>query len=117
MSSPAEAVQALYRALGSWQAVADLCQHGRKRRHSAGYYQQVATGRIRNPSKATLAGIARAPALAERLLKRDFSRSARFGLTVEHSIGVEANLWRIAKSLTWDKWAKMADELMRERYG
>ena len=112
MPSPAEAVQALRDEGRTWQAVADLCQHGRKRRHSAGYYQQVATGRIANPSKATLAGIARAPALAERLLKRDFSRSARFGLTVEHSIGEKLRSVKIARGWTWDRTLLEAADLM-----
>ena len=112
MTSPAELVAALYRALGTWQEVADLCQYGRKRRHSAGYYQQVATGKIANPSKATLAGIARAPALAERLLKRDFSRSARFGLTVERSIGERLRESKDARGWTWDETLRNAAELM-----
>jgi len=37
-------VTALYTKLEGWQAVADAC-NGADLAHSAGYYQQVATGR------------------------------------------------------------------------
>ena len=112
MPAPAEAVLALYRALGTWQRVADVCQYGRKRRHSAGYYQQVATGRIVNPSKATLAGIARAPESAERLLKRDFSKDTRKTTHVFFDDFVAGNRERIRLGLTWPEMV----HLWREKY-
>jgi hypothetical protein len=65
-------VRALYDVLGTWQAVADACNNGTQ--HSAGYFQQVARGRIRKPGAATAAGIERATECPESLLKCDFSR-------------------------------------------
>ncbi|HUT58875.1 MAG TPA: hypothetical protein VNA25_13595 [Phycisphaerae bacterium] len=115
MTDAARLVKAL-RAGRTWQRVADLCNDGTGILHSAGYYQQVATGRIQEPSAETLAGIVRAPALAERLLKCDFSRVARFGLVVEHSRGLATNQWRKSRGLKWDQWFQEADELMREKY-
>ena len=116
MTDDAALVTAL-RAGRTWQRVADLCQYRRKRRHSAGYYQQIATGRIRNPSAETLAGIVRAPALAERLLKSHFSREARWGLCCRRSLGLELSKMKKRHNWTWDQLLEKALDLMRERYG
>ena len=72
MTDYAALVMALYDELGRWQAVADACNNGT--RHSAGYYQQIAKGRIRKPAAATAAGIEQATECPESLLKCDFSR-------------------------------------------
>jgi len=112
MSSPAEAVQALYRALGSWQRVADTCNDDTEVCHSAGYYQQVATRRIRKPSEATRAGITRALVSAERLLKRRLAREARGGLAVRLTTRERLRSVKDANGWTWDETLQSAAELM-----
>ena len=112
MPSPAEAVAALYRALGTWQAVADACNDGTGASHSAGYYQQVATRRIRKPSEATRAGITRALVSVERLLKRRLAREARGGLAVRLTTRERLRESKDARGWTWDRTLLEAAELM-----
>ena len=115
MTDYAELVRGLYDALGTWQAVADACNNGT--RHSAGYYQQIAKGRIRKPGVSAVEGIERAVASAETLLKRPWEREARYGFTILRCIGVRIASWRKAHGMTMNEWAEKAQELMEERYG
>ena len=109
----ADLVLSLYRALGTWQAVARVC-NGKALHHSAGYYQQVATGRIRKPSAATVAGIERAAACPVPLLKRDFSNAPRFGFTVTYALGERLRSAKIARGCTWDVLLGEAVQLLEE---
>jgi len=90
-----EAVRALYAELGTWQAVADCCNR-QTLRHSAGYYQQIATGRIKEPSEPARLGIEAAPETLERLLKRDFSKlSCRAGaVSIPNRVSADGVLMR-----------------------
>ena len=111
-------VQALYAELHTWQAVADAC-NGDNLSHSAGYYHQVATGRIQTPSAETCAGIERAPAFHQTLLKRDFSKDMRKKVHVwndDHAAGV---LERARIEATWPEmmhlWRLAYDEKEMKR--
>lgn len=116
MPTPAEMVAALYDRLGRWQAVADACSDGGGVAHSAGYYQQVASGRIKNPAKATLERIVWATESPLTLLKRDFSRTPRYGFTARRKLGLRVTEWRNAHGLTFNEWMKAAQELMENHY-
>ena len=56
MTDYAAMVTALYRKLGRWRLVAEACNDGAA--HSAGYYQQIARGRIKTPDARTAERIA-----------------------------------------------------------
>ena len=113
MTDYAALVRVLKARLGTWQAVADACNDGTLR-HSAGYYQQVAIGRIRKPEAAEAN---KRTAVAETPLKCPRTRDARYSLTVRRSRGLAVNRWRIGHELEWDEWMEKAHELMQERYG
>ena len=110
-------VAALYAHLGRWQAVADAC-NGDNLSHSAGYYYQVASGRIQMPSIEACAGIERAPAFHQTLLKRDFSKDMRKKVHIwddDHAAGA---LERARIGATWPEvmhlWRLAYDERRRE---
>jgi hypothetical protein len=109
---PAALVTALKAKLRTWQAVADACNNGT--RHSAGYYQQVASGRIRKPRAATVAGIRRAVASAETLLKCPVRGFDCGGLTLRRDLWQRARDWKNARNLTWDEWAERAQAALEE---
>ena len=113
------AVKALYDELGGWKEVANAC-NGADLTHSAGYYQQVATGRIKKPNAETRLGIENAPEYQESLLKSRFSKDTRktvHPFDADHAAG---NLERIERGLTWPQmiheWRK-SHALMRREYG
>ena len=110
-----EQVQALYASLHTWQRVADACNGG-KLTHGPGYYYQIATGRIREPSEEVRLGIERAPAFHLSLLKCDFSTNTHGGLTIRRPLWLAIREWKIAHSMTWDQWHEKADWLMRREY-
>ena len=107
-------VMALYTELGTWQAVADAC-NGTNLTHSAGYYQQIATGRIQTPSADTRAGIAGAPTFQQSLLKCDFSKDRRKTVHLYDDDHAAGNLERLRTGATWPavvhSW-RLAHELM-----
>jgi hypothetical protein len=105
-------VSALYDELGTWQAVADACNNGTQ--HSAGYFQQVARGRIRKPGAATAAGIERAVASAETLLKCPRTREARGGLTCRRSTWLKLRSAKNRRGATWDELLEEAVKLLEE---
>ena len=113
MTDAAELVAALYAKLGTWQAVADAC-NGKALRHSAGYYQQVAVGRIAKPSKATRAGMVSATESQESLLKRAEMRVPRGGIVVQRSLWLRLQAVRLRESWTWDELLERALELLEE---
>jgi len=66
-ASLSQQVQELYAMLGRWRLVAKAC-NTKRAKHSPGYYQQVASGRIKKPSPETIVGIENAPAIAAAIL-------------------------------------------------
>ena len=86
MTDAAALVKAL-RDGRTWQRVADLCNDGTGMHHSAGYYQQVATGRIQEPNDATRQAITQAA--SNRLL-----RAGTYGFAHQHrDIGRYKHTW------------------------
>ena len=100
--SIAELVRKLYRVHGRWQAVADAC-NSNGTEHSAGYYQQIATGRIKHPADAVCKGIERAITSAETLLKCRLRRVPRGGLTIRRDLWEKLRRRRVERGLTWDE--------------
>jgi len=100
MTDYAVLVQALYDVLGGWQLVADACNGG-KLAHSAGYYQQIATGRIKTPSTETRAGIEGAPEFQQSLLKSRFSKDGRKTAHLHDEDHAAGNLERERTGATW----------------
>lgn len=117
MTNIAALVRTLYDRLGKWQAVADACNDGNGVDHSAGYYQQVESGRIQKPSKATLSRIVQATESPETLLKCDFSKNTRYGFTARRKLGLRVTAWRNAHGLTFNEWMEAAQDLMEKHYG
>jgi len=108
-------VMALYAELGTWRAVASVC-NGANLTHSAGYYQQVAVGRIKTPSAETRAGIDAAPAFQQSLLKSHFSKDTRKTVHLSDNDHRAGNLERIRIDATWPEMVHLwraAYELMR----
>lgn len=103
MTDAAALVRALYQRLGRWQRVADAVNAADGVEHSAGYYWQVASGRIERPSDATVASIKAATESPERLLKSNFSKKSRFGLTVDRNVGLRLRSVKIRNGWTWDE--------------
>lgn len=118
MTDYAALVTALYAELGRWQAVADAC-NGTALTHSAGYYYQVATGRIKKPSVETCVGIERAPVFHQALLKRDFSKDTRKKVHVWDSDHAAGSVERERTGITWPAvihlW-RQSHDLMRREY-
>ena len=116
MSDYGTLVTALYARLGTWQAVATACNDG-ELHHSRGYYQQVASGRIRKPSAETCAGIENAPESLERPLTSNVSKRQRgnvsFSIDTRRGIGEIRN----AQGLTWAELGDIVLEMLQERYG
>jgi hypothetical protein len=104
-------VSALYRRLGTWQRVAEACNDGRLH-HSRGYYQQIASGRIQQPSEAARAGITSASESHERLLTCDVSKDTRKTVHISDACFTAGNLERKRLGLTWPEmvasWRKDA---------
>jgi len=93
-------VMALYADLGTWRAVSVAC-NGANLTHSAGYYQQVAIGRIKTPSAETRAGIAAAPMFQQSLLKSHFSKDRRKTVHLSDNDHEAGNLERRRIGVTW----------------
>ena len=105
MPSPAEAVAALYRALGTWQAVADACNDGRD--YSRTYYWRIARGTL-PASAGTAENIAREVTLVTSPRMRDTRKTVHL-CSDDHEAG---NLERIRLGLTWPEMV----HLWREKY-
>lgn len=100
MNDLAEQVLALYATLGKWRLVAKAC-NWRRMRHSPGYYQQISTGRIKNPPDNVIAGIAYAPQLAEQILSASQRRDTRRTVHIYPEEQIAGNMERNELGLTW----------------
>ena len=108
-------VAALREELGIWQAVADAC-NGDALTHGAGYYHQIESGRIKNPSKQAKEGIRLAVASAKTLLKLPRLRAQRGGLVCRLSLRAELQKLRKRKCWTWDQTLDEALVLLLDKY-
>lgn len=114
MTDYAALVTALYKSLGRWQKIANECSNRGATYHSAGYYQQIATGRIKHPDSDTATAIERTVG--------DFSaisasrrRAARRGLVVCPSVFARLESAKIARGgVTWDALLERAATLLEE---
>ena len=108
-------VAALKDELFTWQGVADLC-NGDTLKHSPGYYHQIESGRIKNPSNAAKDGIRTAVVSAKTLLKLPRLRPPRGGLVCRLSLRDELQKLRKRKNWTWDQLLDEALKLLLEKY-
>ena len=98
-----ELVQALYRELHTWRAVATAC-NGDTLTHGPGYYHQIATGRIGTPSEEVRAGIELAPVWLERLLTRDVSKAPRRNVSFSSQLWDDMQAMRRDLGESWEEF-------------
>jgi hypothetical protein len=101
---------ALYEHYGRWQRVANACSKHGAAYHSAGYYQQIATGRIKTPDDATsqsLACVFSAFSAPRRI-------ATRRGLAVSPCVFDRLESAKIARAVTWDALLERAATLLEE---
>ena len=114
MTTLANAVTMLYSILGRWQRVANECMARGASLHSAGYYQQIARGRIKQPDVATAEAIRRTEC--------DFSafsatrtRVARKNVSVSLDVAARLEAAKSARGdVTWDALLDEAAGLLEE---
>lgn len=99
-ASLSQQVQELYAMLGRWRLVAKAC-NTKRAKHSPGYYQQVASGRIKNPSPQTIVGIENAPAIAAAILSAPKYVDTRKTVHLYQEDLDSGNEERIRLGLTW----------------
>jgi len=116
MTDAAALVEALYQHFHRWQDVADAC-NGKRLDHSRGYYQQVASGRIRKPSAETCAQIERALESPERLLTSNVSKRPRGNVSFSIDTRQELREIKTARGWTWVELGDLVLEMLRDRYG
>jgi hypothetical protein len=112
----AKAVTRLYRILGRWQRVANECAARGATPHSAGYYQQIARERIKQPNAATAKAIF--------LTDCDFSsfsatktRATRRGLSVTPDVFDRLVAAKSVRGdITWNELFAEAASLLESRY-
>jgi len=97
-----EQVQALYERLGRWRWVAKAC-NARKLHHSYGYYQQIASGRIKNPNAAAIAGIEFAPTYADTMVTAPKKRELRGTIVITRSLWIELQKERLRMGWSWNE--------------
>jgi len=110
MTDAARLVAAL-RAGRTWQQVADLCNDGTGILHSAGYYQQVATGRIQEPNAATREAITQAASIFSSF-SASRTQDTRKTVHLSPEDWEAGNLERLRLGLTWPEMV----HLWREGY-
>ena len=110
MTDAAALVMAL-RAGRTWQRVADLCNDGTGILHSAGYYQQVATGRIQSPNDATREAITQAASIFSSF-SASRTQDTRKTVHLYPEDWEAGNLERLRLGLTWPEMV----HLWREKY-
>jgi len=115
MTDYAALVAALREELVTWQSVADVC-NGDTLTHGPGYYHQIESGRIKNPSKQAKEGILLAVVSAKTLLKLPRLRAPRGGLVCRLSLRDELQKLRKRKTWTWDQLMGEALKLLLEKY-
>ena len=97
-----EQVWALYKRLGRWKWVSKAC-NARKLHHSRGYYQQIGSGRIKNPSAEVIAGIEYAPTYADTMMTAPKKRELRGTIVIVRSLWLELQEERLRKRWSWDE--------------
>ena len=100
MTDYAAMVTALKARLGTWRRVAKTV-NGKRLRHSFGYYQQVATGRIEKPSEETAARIESALACPTLALTSNVSKDTRKTVHLSDDDFEAGNSERERLLLTW----------------
>jgi len=113
-------VTALYRALGTWQAVANAC-NTQGHDYSTNHYRKIANGDTKRPGAKSRRGICAAiESSTDCRITRLYSPVARTrygGLAIILSLRDSIRQWKNDHSMTWNEWAEKAHELMRREYG
>jgi len=112
MTDCARQVRALYRELGTWRAVATTC-NGNELTHGPGYYYQIATGRIQEPSEDAIAGIELAPVWRERLLTCDVSKATRRNVSYSSQLWDDMQALRSELCESWEQFGGACLEARR----
>jgi hypothetical protein len=110
MTHYAEAVNALYDVLGTWEKVAVACGFDSKRRN---YVRKIASGEIKKPRAEARRGIAAATEAHVTGLLLPRGRARRGGIAIQHPLWLELQEMRKRREQTWDELLSDALILLR----